>query len=177
MSPPSPKQKEKEKTSSHHSCTRQEWMCNQGVCALPSAFKQRRIERKLKIRDTRSHWSNTNNLISPQTSFEMCNKNPPHSSVAEKSPQEAKESLSGEESIRDTKTRGREVSISQWCQYELFGTGNSGTRSVWPLTRSAAACNDYWHVQYSFCHRDPLRAASSKLLAISSQPEKARAAD
>lgn len=86
-------------------------ICNQGVCALPSEFKQRRIERKLKIRDSRSHWSNTNNLISPKAFFNMRNRNPPHSSVAEKSAQEDKESFYQERNRSTTQKPG----VGKWA--------------------------------------------------------------
>lgn len=46
----------------------------------------------------------------------------------------------------------------------------AGTRSVWPSTVSEAEWNHYWHVQYSFCHKDPFCSASSKLLPIISHP-------
>lgn len=103
--------------------------------------------------DSRNHWSNNNNLKVIFTEGW---------SVL----------LSGGNRSGDTKTSGRKGSVTQRWQGRLSSTGSRGTHSVWTSALSAAVCNDYWHVQYFFCHRDPLSAASSELLAISSQPEK-----
>lgn len=134
-----------------------------------------RIERKIR---GSSHWSTTTTLFHSRPSLTSVTRIlPPHRCVAGKSPQDAKESFYQEWNRSRTQKPGE----GKWAFHSGdnagFGTGNSGTRSVWPSTLSAAACNDYWHGQYSFCHRDPLCAASSKLLAISSQSEKAPAAD